>query len=51
MSYPVVYLKKDKEKPILRRHHWIFSGAVKKFPEGFSNGDICQVRSHYNKVL
>ncbi len=51
MSYPVVYLKKDKEKPILRGHHWIFSGAVKKYPERFSDGDVLQVRSSYNKVL
>ncbi len=51
MSYPVIYLNKSKEKPILRKHHWIFSGAVKKFPEKFENGDIAQVRSSYNKVL
>lgn len=51
MNYQVAYLKKDKEKPILRRHHWIFSGAVRKMPEKFRDGEVMQVRSHYNKVL
>jgi len=47
----VLYLQRGKEGPIRRMNHWIFSGAIKKFPENFDNGEIVQVRSNDNKVL
>jgi 23S rRNA (cytosine1962-C5)-methyltransferase len=37
-----VILKPGKEKPLLNRHHWVFSGAVQTYPD-FSNGDILPV--------
>jgi 23S rRNA (cytosine1962-C5)-methyltransferase len=39
-----VRLHKNKEKAILNRHHWIFSGAVKSAPE-FEDGDMLPVES------
>lgn len=33
-------LKKGKERPILQRHHWIYSGAIAQFP---SEGDLAEV--------
>ena len=29
-----VTLKRGKERPILQRHHWIYSGAIAELPEG-----------------
>lgn len=40
-----VILKSGKEKAILNRHHWIFSGAVAKLPS-FKDGDLLPVYSH-----
>jgi 23S rRNA (cytosine1962-C5)-methyltransferase len=28
----MIVLKKGKEKPILQRHHWIYSGAIQSYP-------------------
>jgi 23S rRNA (cytosine1962-C5)-methyltransferase len=41
LSGPVV-LKPGKEKALRNRHHWIFSGAVGRFPD-FEDGEILEV--------
>ena len=33
-------LKPTKEKSILRRHPWVFSGAIKAIENGISNGEL-----------
>ena len=43
-------LKKGKEKPVLHKHHWIFSGAVKKISP-YKPGDIAEVFSSENTKL
>lgn len=45
-----VILKPGKDKPILQRHHWIFSGAVQSFPD-FENGSILPVKNHQGEHL
>lgn len=45
-----VDLKKGKEKPILHKHHWIFSGAVKKI-SAYKPGDLAEVFSSENEKL
>lgn len=50
MMDDAVVLKPHKEKALLHRHHWIFSGAVAHFPR-FSNGDLLPVISHDGKPL
>ncbi len=45
-----VILRQGKEKPILQRHHWIFSGAVASFPD-FEEGSILAVKSFEGKHL
>lgn len=45
-----VILKPKKEKPLLNRHHWIFSGAIASLPE-FTDGEILPVYSHEGKML
>jgi 23S rRNA (cytosine1962-C5)-methyltransferase len=45
-----VCLKKNRDKPIRQRHHWIFSGAVQSLPD-FEDGDILPVMSSDGEVL
>ena len=45
-----VVLKLGKEKAILNRHHWIFSGAVAQLPT-FENGALLPVYSHGGALL
>lgn len=46
-----VILKPGKEKAIQNRHHWIFSGAVHKYPSNFADGDILRVHSSSGEML
>lgn len=50
MSYPVLQLQPKKERAVLLRHPWIFSGAVKKMPQA-ANGDIVEVRTAEGQTL
>jgi 23S rRNA (cytosine1962-C5)-methyltransferase len=45
-----VILKPGRERAILNRHHWIFSGAAGSRPR-FENGDILPVSSHEGELL
>lgn len=50
MLYPALVLKPKRERSILLRHPWIFSGAMAKAPNA-KEGDIVVVQSHEGKVL
>jgi len=50
-TYPRVVLKKGKEKPLLRGHPWVFSGAVEKVEGDVSPGDIGEVYSREGHFL
>lgn len=45
-----IVLKKGKERPVLQKHHWIFSGAIAKLDHA-ENGSIAKVYSHENMLL
>jgi len=45
-----VVLKSGREKPLLNRHHWIFSGAVDVLPD-MEDGAVAAVRSHEGRFL
>ncbi len=45
-----VVLKSGKEKAILNRHHWIFSGAIDSLPE-FQNGELLEVADNKGHLL
>src|SRR5690606_33740252 len=47
----VIYLHKNREKPVLHKHHWIFSGSIRKVPADIIDGEIVQIRSAQNKIL
>ena len=41
--YKNIYLKKGKEDSLLRRHPWVFSGAIAGMDDGLAEGDIVRV--------
>lgn len=47
---PAVILHSGKDKAVRNRHHWIFSGAVRRYPE-FENGDVLPVRDAQGRFL
>ena len=49
-NIPVLTLKKGREKSLIRRHPWIFSGAVGRLPEA-PHGAIVQVMTENNNQL
>ncbi|MBI4397793.1 MAG: class I SAM-dependent rRNA methyltransferase [Candidatus Omnitrophica bacterium] len=52
MPSPVaVILKPGKEKPVLARHPWIFSGAIKHIEGNFGAGDLADIHAHDGKFL
>lgn len=50
MQQPALILKPGKEKPVLNRHPWIFSGAVRNLPNAEA-GDIVAVKSAEGRLL
>jgi 23S rRNA (cytosine1962-C5)-methyltransferase len=46
-----VILKKDKEKVLHHKHHWVFSGAIQSLPKEFEEGEILPVFSFANELL
>ena len=46
-----IRLKKGKEESLLRKHPWIFSGAIASKPEEIEEGERVVVRSHTGEVL
>lgn len=51
MSYPKVILQKGKEVSLLRKHHWVFSGAIAKTEDGIATGSLVSVYSSKNEFL
>jgi 23S rRNA (cytosine1962-C5)-methyltransferase len=49
--FPRIILKRGKEKPVLRGHPWIFSGAVGKVEGEISLGDVGEVYSKEGQFL
>ncbi|MDX1489930.1 MAG: class I SAM-dependent methyltransferase [Pseudohongiellaceae bacterium] len=48
---PTLFLKKGKESSLLRRHPWIFSGAIAKVEGEVSAGSVVIVRSFAGQYL
>lgn len=51
MNYPVIILKAGKEKSLLQRHLWVFSGAIHSKPDTLQEGDIVQVQSAIGQFM
>ncbi len=43
---PAIYLHKGREKSVLRRHPWVFSGAIRRVETQPQPGALVDVRSH-----
>jgi 23S rRNA (cytosine1962-C5)-methyltransferase len=46
-----VMLKKGKEKPVLNRHPWIFSGALSRRDSDIEDGEIVAIQNHAGALL
>lgn len=46
-----VVLKRGRERPLKERHHWIFSGAIDFYPEGYLNGELVPIKSSEGEIL
>jgi 23S rRNA (cytosine1962-C5)-methyltransferase len=51
MNYPKIILKRGKEISLIRRHHWVFSGAIHEMSDTLANGDLVEVRSSSDGFL
>jgi 23S rRNA (cytosine1962-C5)-methyltransferase len=51
MEIAKIHLKKDKERSLLRKHCWVFSGAVSNPAENLTDGSLVEVYSHQHKFL
>ena len=51
MSEKTVVLKPNKEQSLLRRHPWVFSGAIKRIEGQPVTGDLVVVRANKGRVL
>ncbi|MFO7940772.1 MAG: class I SAM-dependent rRNA methyltransferase [Bacteroidales bacterium] len=51
MSYTQVILKSGKDQSLMRRHPWVFSGAIKKIKGPVEEGDIVEVTNNKDEFL
>jgi 23S rRNA (cytosine1962-C5)-methyltransferase len=48
---PILYLKPDKERSILRYHPWVFSGAIDSVTGDLTDGALVQVATYSGKII
>ena len=51
MDEKLIYLKPKKEVSILRRHPWVFSGAIKSMEGAIASGDLIAVHANKGRRL
>ena len=51
MNYPKIILKRGKETSLLRRHHWVFSGAIFQRDATLESGQLVTVYSSKDEFL
>ena len=49
--YTKIVLKKGKEESLLRKHPWVFSGAILKLDETLEEGELVQVYTHNGNFI
>lgn len=50
MEFKKIILKSGRERSLLNRHPWLFSGAVKQLPNA-ENGEIIEIHTNHNELL
>jgi 23S rRNA (cytosine1962-C5)-methyltransferase len=51
MSKFIITLKKGKEGSLLRKHPWVFSGAIQSIPKNLQDGDVTEIQTFDKKYL
>ena len=51
MSLKKVRIKPAKDKSIVRKHPWVFSGAIKEIENGVAEGDWVEVIANKGRTL
>ncbi len=51
VTEPVIVIREERQKAVLRRHPWIFSGAVKTVTGDPADGDLVTVRAERGEFL
>lgn len=51
MNYPKAFLKKGKERNLLLKHPWVFSGAVQSYEKEPEDGEIFEICSNNREFL
>lgn len=51
MAYPLVRIKRGKEQSILRKHPWVFSGAIHSISEDLEEGALVAVCNSDEEIL
>ena len=51
MSNNIIILKKGKEVSLLRKHPWVFSGAILNIPKNLKDGDIAEIHTFDHKYV
>lgn len=51
INYPKVYLGKGRDKSVLRRHPWVFSGAIASSERDLKEGELVQVVGQDERFL
>ena len=49
--YPIIKLKKGKESSLIRKHPWVFSGAISTDCKDLNDGEIVLVQGHSGSCL
>jgi 23S rRNA (cytosine1962-C5)-methyltransferase len=50
MEFKKIILKSGRERSLINRHPWLFSGAVKQLPNA-ENGEIVMIQTNHNELL
>lgn len=51
MTYPILHIRKGKEQSLMRRHPWVFSGAIESSTEYLKDGDIVCLMTRKDQFL
>lgn len=51
MTEPAVVIREERQKAVLRRHPWVFSGAIKTVSGDPADGDLVTVRGERGELL
>jgi len=51
MTYPILHIRKGKEQSLLRRHPWVFSGAIESPTDDLKDGDLVCLMTKKNQFL